>query len=539
MKINKTIFPLACLFFLAQISTGQVKDQIQKITLQPGEKVWAGVINDGQKMPFASDYAFDFYGNNNSNQAQPLILTSNGQFVWSELPYNFIVKDNEIKITDSYNQVVTGKSGNTLAEAQRYVRQKYFPANGKLPDTLLFARPQYNTWIELTYNQNQVDVSKYAQAILDNGFPAGVLMIDDTWQEDYGLWKFHPGRFSNPKEMIDKLHTMGFKVMVWICPFVSADQAAIYNALKKSKALLLEKKSGTDTWQNQTKPLMIEWWNGQSAVLDFSNPAAVDWFNQQLDRLVKDYGVDGFKFDAGDMRFYPSNGLSKGNVTPNQQCELFTQFGLRFPLNEYRACWKMGGQPLAQRLQDKSHSWGDLRKLIPNMIMEGLSGYAFSCPDLIGGGEWTSFLDESKLDRELVVRSAQVHALMPMMQFSVAPWRILKPDQLEAVKKAVALRMKYTPLIMKLANEAAKTGEPIMKSMEYVFPNQGFVEVKDQFMLGDQILVAPLLEKGKIQREIKLPKGEWKADDGKKFKGSSSYMIDVPLDRLPYFQLVK
>ena len=426
-----------------------------------------------------------------------------------------------------------------MAEAQRYVRQKYFPANGKLPDTLLFARPQYNTWIELTYNQNQVDVSKYAQAILDNGFPAGVLMIDDTWQEDYGLWKFHPGRFSNPKEMIDKLHTMGFKVMVWICPFVSADQAAIYNALKKSKALLLEKKSGTDTWQNQTKPLMIEWWNGQSAVLDFSNPAAVDWFNQQLDRLVKDYGVDGFKFDAGDMRFYPSNGLSKGNVTPNQQCELFTQFGLRFPLNEYRACWKMGGQPLAQRLQDKSHSWGDLRKLIPNMIMEGLSGYAFSCPDLIGGGEWTSFLDESKLDRELVVRSAQVHALMPMMQFSVAPWRILKPDQLEAVKKAVALRMKYTPLIMKLANEAAKTGEPIMKSMEYVFPNQGFVEVKDQFMLGDQILVAPLLEKGKIQREIKLPKGEWKADDGKKFKGSSSYMIDVPLDRLPYFQLVK
>jgi alpha-glucosidase len=173
------------------------------------------------------------------------------------------------------------------------------------------------------------------------------------------------------------------------------------------------------------------------------------------------------------------------------------------------------------------------------MIIEGLSGYAFSCPDLIGGGEWTSFLDESKLDRELVVRSAQVHALMPMMQFSVAPWRILKPDQLDAVKKAVALRMKYTPLIMKLANEAAKTGEPIMKSVEYVFPDQGFADVKDQFMLGDQILVAPMLEKGKTQREVKLPKGDWKSDDGKKFKGGNSYTIDVPLDRLPYFQLVK
>ena len=52
MKIYKTKFPLACLFFLAQATSGQVKDQIQKLTLQPDEKVWTGVINDGQKMPF-------------------------------------------------------------------------------------------------------------------------------------------------------------------------------------------------------------------------------------------------------------------------------------------------------------------------------------------------------------------------------------------------------------------------------------------------------------------------------------------------------
>ena len=535
----KVLISWSCLSALNLLCFGQSTPQIRKIAISPSEKVWAGVINDGQKMPFSSDYSMDFYGNNNSNQTQPLILTGQGQFVWSELPYQFSVRGDELSIKDPYNLVITGKSGNTLAEVQRYVRQKYFPATGKMPDTLLFARPQYNTWIELTYNQNQADVLKYAQAILDNGFPPGVLMIDDTWQEDYGLWIFHPGRFPNPRAMVDKLHAMGFKVMVWICPFVSADQAAIYNTLKKSKALLLEKKSDSDTWQSQTKPLMIEWWNGQSAVLDFSNPTAVDWFNQQLDRLAGDYGIDGFKFDAGDMHFYPSNGLSKGNVTPNQQCELFAQFGLRFPLNEYRACWKMGGQPLAQRLQDKAHSWGDLKKLIPNMIVEGLSGYVFSCPDLIGGGEWTSFLDESKLDRELVVRSAQVHALMPMMQFSVAPWRILKPEQLEAVKKAVALRMQNTPLIMRLAREAAKTGEPIMKGMEYVFPNQGFTEVKDQFMLGDQILVAPMLEKGKAQRSVKLPGGEWKGDDGKMYKGGSSYTIDVPLNRLPYFQMVK
>lgn len=518
---------------------GQVNEKIVKVLLSGDEKTWAGVINDGHLMPLKAGYSMDFYGDNRSNQVQPLILTSGGQFIWSEEPFRFEVVENEIVVHDPHNRVITGKQGSTLAEAQKYVREKYFPAAGKMPDTLLLSRPQYNTWIELTYNQNQEDVLKYAKAIIDNGFPSGVLMIDDTWQEDYGLWRFHPGRFRDPKAMVDQLHAMGFKVMLWICPFVSADQAAIYNELKKSKAFLIEKKKDSDTWQSQSKPLMVEWWNGQSAVLDFSNPEAVNWFNRQLDRLVKDYGIDGFKFDAGDMRFYPSNGLSKGNVSPNEQCRLFTQFGLRFPLNEYRACWKMGGQPLCQRLQDKAHSWKDLQKLIPNMIIEGLSGYPFSCPDLIGGGEWTSFLDPSKMDPDLVVRSAQCHALMPMMQFSVAPWRVLDKTRLEAVKKAVALRMKFTPLIMKLAHEAALSGEPILKSMEFVYPHQGFADIKDQFMLGTDLLVAPLLEKNKTGRIVSLPPGKWLSDDGKVYEGGKSLTLEVPVDRLPYFKLIQ
>jgi alpha-glucosidase len=530
---------IALLFLLLMIvisGNGQENKKETRIPLSVGEKVWAGVINDGYMMPFSTDYTMDFYANNKSNQTQPLLLTSKGQYVWSGQPYKFEIRGNEILISDPYNQIVTGRSGTSLAEAQRFVSHKYFPANGKLPDTLLISRPQYNTWIELTYNQNQADVLKYAQAIIDNGFPPGVLMIDDTWQEDYGLWKFHPGRFPNPAEMVEKLHKMGFKVMLWICPFVSADQAMIYNTLKESKGFLLQKSSEKDTWQSQTRPLMVEWWNGQSAVLDFSNPAAVNWFNQQLDGLVKDFGVDGFKFDAGDMYFYPADGLSMKSVTANEQCELFAQFGLRFPLNEYRACWKMGGQPLVQRLQDKAHTWIDLNKLIPNMILESLCGYSFSCPDMIGGGEWTSFLDDSKLDQDLIVRSAQCHALMPMMQFSVAPWRVLDSVHLNAVKTAVKLRTKFTPLIMQLAHQAAETGEPILKSMEFVFPGQGFETVTDQFMLGDNLLVAPMLEKGETNRNIKLPIGKWKSIDGTILKGGKTCQQNVSLDQLLYFE---
>jgi alpha-glucosidase (family GH31 glycosyl hydrolase) len=530
----------ACLFSASLTIKSQVTPSSSiNIPLAPGEKVWAGIIVDGVKMPLKQGYIKDFYGNNYGNQTQPLLLTDKGQYVWSEEPYKFEVQNDKIIISQSYGKIEKGKEGNTLAEAQRFVSRKFFPASGKMPDTLLFSRPQYNTWIELTYNQNQEDVLKYARSIIANGLPAGVLMIDDTWQEDYGLWNFHPGRFRDPKKMMDELHSLGFKVMLWVCPFVSADQAQIYRELKKNKGFLLNKKNAASTWENSNEPIMIDWWNGISAELDLSSPAGVKWFNDQLNRLVKDYGVDGFKFDAGDFYFYPPNSLSRLSITPNEHSRLFAEIGLRYPLNEYRACWKMGGQPLAQRLRDKEHSWKDLQTLVPNMLVENLMGYTFSCPDLIGGGEYTSFTDDAKIDQELIVRSAQCHTLMTMMQFSVAPWRILDKEHLDAVKKSVDLRMKFTPLIMKLAKQSANTGEPIMMSMEYVFPGKGYSEIKDQFMLGNEMIVAPMLEKGISQRIVVLPEGKWKADDGTTFKGGKSYTIDVPLDRLPYFVSIK
>jgi alpha-glucosidase len=127
---------------------------------------------------------------------------------------------------------------------------------------------------------------------------------------------------------------------------------------------------------------------------------------------------------------------------------------------------------------------------------------------------------------------------MPMMQFSVAPWRILDKPHLEAVKKAVGRRLEFTPLIMKLAHEASLSGEPILKSMEYVFPGQGFEETIDQFMLGNNILVAPVLTKGNT-RKVKLPEGKWEFSDGKIYKGGRTIELNVSIDDLPYFKLTK
>jgi len=98
------------------------------------------------------------------------------------------------------------------------------------------------------------------------------------------------------------------------------------------------------------------------------------------------------------------------------------------------------------------------------------------------------------------------------------------------------LHTKMGAYIFDLAQQAAKDGEPIVRHMEYAFPNEGFESSDDQFMLGDKYLVAPMIIKGST-RTVKLPKGNWVDELGKKYKGGKVVTIEVPLDRLPYFQI--
>ena len=532
IRMNKqfNFFQLLIVFLILSISCGarQEKHHQLKIYIDENSSWWSGVINHGEIMPLKNGYQANL-NNNYGNQVQPMLLSSKGDVIWSEDPFEIAVKDDTLVVVSPDSSLVYSKAGETLKEAFIYASKNYFPPTGKQPDELLFSEPQYNTWIELMYDQNQEDILDYAKQIIANGFPPGVLMIDDNWQEDYGKWDFHSGRFSNPRAMVDSLHEMGFKVMLWVCPFVSPD-CDVFRKLEEEGKLLNDKIGNTS---------ILKWWNGYSGLLDLSKEEANQWFKNQLYYLTEKYGIDGFKFDAGDFEFYTECYSGGEKVSPQEHCELYARIGLDFPLNEYRAMWKMAGQPIANRLRDKEHSWEDLKKLIPGILVEGIMGYSFACPDMIGGGEFISFLSNKTIDQELIVRSAQCHALMPMMQFSVAPWRILEDKHLRACKKAVETRMKFTPVILELARESAITGEPIVRPMEYVFPHQGFEKTNDQFMLGDSILVTPVFEKGGTGRNIFLPKGKWIDESGIIYKGGKLIDMEVSLERLPYFKRLK
>ena len=539
MKIKKVL--TISIISLLGSSFSILADSLELKILE-GEYWWAGLSSKGYEMPYdaSTEVSYDLWGDNKGNQAQPLLLSNKGRFVWSEEPIKFVFKKGFITVTTREGTIDSGKKGSNLAEVFDYVSNKYFPSNGLIPDKLLFTHPQYNTWIELMYDQNEDDILAYAEAIIENGYPPGVLMIDDNWQEDYGTWKFSPRRFNDPKGLIDRLHNMGFKVMMWMCPFVSADSADFRQLAQDGLLILDPQKQQNILWANtKNKAAIIRWWNGASACLDLSNPRAQEWFKDQLDYLVEEYGVDGFKFDAGDARFYINNVVSwKRNITPNDHTQFFAEFGLNYPLNEYRASWKMAGLPLAQRLRDKGHEWEDLAKLIPDQMSQSVMGYAYTCPDMIGGGEYRSFLSNSSLDEELIVRSAQVHALMPMMQFSAAPWRILSKENNQICLDMANLHVELGEQFLHFAESASRSGEPIVKPMAMAFPNGGYELVKDQFVLGNTIIVAPVIKKGERSRAVLLPQGKWKADDGNIYVGGKEVVIDVPLSRLPFFERV-
>lgn len=498
-----------------------------------GEAWWGGCAFDGPEMPFTaqSDFSRVINPNSTGNQAMPLLISNKGRFLWCEGGFDFIVKDGALHLQYQHTAPVLREGFSNLRGAYLAASREFFPPSGQMPPAVFFTDPQFNSWIEFTYHQSQEGLLTYAKAIRDNGYPCRLLMIDCGWQEYYGRWRFNRERFPDPKALIDELHKMDFKVMLWTCPFVSSDSLE-YRYLRDRK-LLVRDADG--------EPSRKKWWDGYSAVLDLSNPEAESWYLAQNQALIDEYGVDGFKLDAGDAYFYSDDDITYGHVTANQQSELWAKLGLHYPYNEYRACYGCAGLPLVQRLCDKLHTWegNGLSALMASAVADGLIGHPFVCPDMIGGGDYLNFVTTEdhldQVDQELVVRYAQASALMPMMQFSAAPWRILDAKHNRLCLEATQLHTQYAELILQLAENAAKTGEPIIRAMEYSYPGEVPLEVKDQFLLGDALLVAPVIKKGAVTKKVWLPSGKWRYVNGEIYNGGRAVVVPAPLSCLPYF----
>lgn len=504
-----------------------------RLPLLPGERWWGGLVEDAAAMPLGTaPYHRDLgkprgHGSDAglpSSQGAPVLVSTAGRVIASRQPFDIELSENVMSLVGE--NIIVHETGGTLGDAFRFASQQFFPPSGRTPARELFTKPQYNTWIENPYRPTQESVLAYAQRIVDAGLPTGVIMIDDSWAPDYGTWTFDPARFPNPREMIAQLNERGFDVMLWLVPFVSPDSAA-FRELEDARLLIRDSTGRT---------AIRRWWNGFSAVLDLSNPAAVAWLTERLDALVNEIGVSGFKFDGGDVRDVHNDDQTFAPMKPVDFCEKWAELGLRYPFNEYRACWRMGGQPLAQRLADKPPSWGPMGigSLIPELLTQAMIGHAFTCPDMIGGGEIIAMSAASGIDQEFFVRYAQLAAVSPMMQFSTSPARVLDDEHLAAVRVALELRESLLTELERLIDNAAATGEPIIRPMAFHAP--ALTDVVDQFYFGPDMIVAPVLTQGARSRSVALPEGNWIDTDGDTHVGPTTVEVPCTLSTIPRFR---
>jgi alpha-glucosidase (family GH31 glycosyl hydrolase) len=257
-----------------------------------------------------------------------------------------------------------------------------------------------------------------------------------------------------------------------------------------------ESKINTDLYLRTDEPpwnspAIIQWWNGYSVILDFTKETDRKFLKVQLDALMKNYMIDGFKFDGGPWYHYSNLCCKNGPVLDEDKKYLrnimWNDFGRAYKYHEYKDSYKRGGKCSISRLADRAHSWdkNGLNTIIPNTIAQGLAGHPFVCPDMIGGGEWSMFLREDFVfDEELFVRMAQVSTYLPMMQFSLAPWQYLNKENFSYCLAAAKKHKEISPEIIKLVNESRKSGEPIIRAMAYEFPDENYETVNDYFMFG-------------------------------------------------------
>lgn len=511
----------------------------------PGEYWWGGTTMHAY-CPISSDseYHQDFI-NDAHNQTMPFFVSSKGRYIWSEDPFTVDIKNGFITIDGS--SVMLEQAGDNLRQAYLCAQSRHFPCDKKELESTFFTVPQYNSWIEFTYYPTQKKILKYAHDIIEHGFEPGIFIIDEGWSvhTGYGNWEFDFSRFPDPKAMVDELHSLGFTVMLWVVPFVTPTGPSF---VRSTRPLI-----GTDPEmakniykRNQNGDIaIVKWWNGVSAILDFTNSYDCRFLDVQLNHLMAEYGVDGFKFDGGNMDHYSSvnviNGEFDNKSSAAEMNAAWNEYGRKYKFHEYKDTFKGGGKNTIQRLHDRDHSWvyNGINEIIPCAINAGLTGHPFICPDMIGGGEWSNrYTPGFKVDEELFVRMAQCSALFPMMQFSWAPWEALNNENLSYCLDASKLHSEMSSKILEVVKESTVSGEPVIRCLEYNDPGNNYEEIKDEFMIGENILVAPVVTKGTVKRKAVFPKGMWKDEEGNVYEGRSEHILDAPISKLLWFERI-
>ncbi|MEY2246121.1 TIM-barrel domain-containing protein [Streptomyces sp. BF23-18] len=459
-------------------------------------------------------------------------------------------------VADSARQIDYWITAGTPADAQR----RYSAATGRTPMLPEWAAGFWQCKLRYRTQGELLDVAREYKR---RGLPLSVIVCDFFHWTHLGDWKFDPDEWPDPAAMQAELAGLGVKLVVSVWPSVSP--LSENHQLMEQRGHFIGTEYGPMAhadWPDKQVASTV-----QVAFYDATNPEARDFlWSRVKDNYLDPYGISAFWLDACEpelkpgfsenLRYHAGPGLEVGNLYPRENARTFYE-GLRAAgeseiISLNRSAWA-GSQRYGAALWsgDIGTDFATLRRQIAAGLNTALSGIPWWNTDIGGfhGGD-----PDDPAYREVMVRWFQFGALSPLMRLHgfrdpglpLGPGMTGGPNEVwsygeeagAVMEKYLRLRERLKPYLLDVMREAHEEGLPVMRPLLLEFPgDQAAWSVDDSYLLGPDLLVAPVLTAGATARTAYLPAGARWTDawTGVSYEGGAAVTVDAPLDRIPLF----
>lgn len=376
------------------------------------------------------------------------------------------------------------------------------------------------------------------------GYPLDGIVLDLYWygrEQDMGRLDWDPGQWPDPARMLRDLRRRGVRTVAISQPYILRNGRGIdtYNELLEGGLMVKDSTGG---------PQEVKIWVGEGGMFDMANPDTRAWLADRY-RLLTDMGVEGWWGDLGEPEVHPATGIHHGGIPARLYHNRYGNDWSRTVYDMLRAArpddrpmsLMRGGTTGLQRYAvfpwstDVSRSWGGLEPQVRIMLNSGLSGLGYMGHD-VGG-----FAVEPGSERqpELYVRWLQLGLFSPMLrthaQQYAEPYKY--PEYADIIKDIIKERYRWLPYNYTLAWENATRGYPLVRPLNFTEPGAAYDSISDQYLWGRDVMVAPVMRQGAVEREVTFPAGWWVDMDSpcRVYAPHTTATVAAPIDRLPLF----
>lgn len=396
------------------------------------------------------------------------------------------------------------------------------------------------------YSVSQKQVEKIAENLRKYDLPCDVLHLDIDYMDGYRVFTWRKDSYEDPADFIKKMHKLGFRIITIIDPGVKKDDAG-YKIYQEGleKGYFVKAPDGT-VYVNEV-------WPGDAVFPDFGREEVRQWWAKNCKYLV-DLGVAGIWDDMnepasfrgeipGDVVFHNEEEASTHNKMHNvyghnmakATYEGLKKYSGKRPFVITRAAYAGTQKFSTVWTGDNQSLWPHVQMMIPQLCNLGLSGFSFAGTDIGGfGADTTPELLTRWIEGALFSPLYRNHAALGTR--SQEPWVFGEPT-LSIYRKYLKLRYRFIPYLYDEFYRESKTGLPVMRPLVLNYENDPHVyNMNDEYMVGEDILTAPVVQEGQTKRAVYLPEGEW-IDfwNGVEYAGRNTILVDAPIGKLPLF----